>query len=92
MKNISYEEQLRHLSSQEFNQLTSRASHKQSPHPEAQKNAEVLNEPASGKIRMMSSTGLSFGLNDAEESSRFKPRQTSMKASPSIRTNKMGSP
>ena len=74
MKQISYEEQLRHLTSQEFNNITSRASQKQSPHPEAQKNAEALNEGGSGKLRMMSTTGLSFGLHEAEESGRLKPR------------------
>ena len=44
MKQIAYDEQYRHLTSEEFNNLTSRSSLKQSLHPEAQKNMEALND------------------------------------------------
>ena len=44
MKQIAYEEQFKHLTSEEFNNLTSRSSLKQSLHPEAQKNLEALND------------------------------------------------
>ena len=42
MKQIAYEEQFKHLTSEEFNNMTSRSSLKQTTHPEAQKNLEGL--------------------------------------------------